>query len=178
MSDAKRASKDAIVGALADDLRRAGAEPAVQKIADYVVPILETADRQAECHLQSTGAEQTDDPVGTRIADAESRGAKWLEVDDVGTVTFHKDGYSFTADDALLKLAGLKGGKAEELRRRLWLKYLRKNHPALWQEFEAAAKADGHPEIPERRLNEVLERSRKLVPSNPWNPLDKKITVC
>lgn len=178
--DAKRASKDAVVGALADDLRRVGAEPATRKIEDYVVPILEKADRQAEASPAppAQDAAQPDDPVGDKIRDFEKRGYKWIETDDVGQVHLNtRDGQSFTIDEALDKLAGTRGLKAEAVRRRVWLKYLRETHPHIWSEFVAVMNESLTPQARERRLNDALERSKRLIPVNPWAPPEKKIVL-
>lgn len=179
-NDAKRASKDAIAGALADDLRRVGAEPSTQKIDDYIVPILEKADKLAEAYPAppTPDANQPDDPVGDKIRDFEKRGYRWIETDDVGQVHLNtRDGKSFTIDEALDRLAGTRGQKAEAVRRRVWLKYLRETQPHIWAEFVALMHEPLTPQARERRMHDALERSKRLIPVNPWTPPEKKIVL-
>jgi hypothetical protein len=168
--DVLRKSRDEIATAIAGDAAKLGAQTTSNKIDAFLNPILEEADKLREeqqskaASVASVSEFRPEEKLGER--------ERWIEEDDVGVVTFHSNGVTVTTDQALQRLAGMRGKKPEEVRRKIWLKYLRETQPLLWQEFVNVAKAGGPPKVVERKLHDVLERSKKLNPVNPWNPVE------
>ena len=171
-NDVLRKSRDEIAKAVAADAEKLGTVVTAPAIDAFLTPILEEADKIREeqaAHVPRATLvdEYQDFDPRTKL----KAGETWVEEADVGTATFHSDG-RVTVDETLQKLAGLRGRRPEELRRKLFIKYLKANHPALWQEFVAVAAAGGPAKVVERKLHEVLARAKKLIPVNPWNPCE------
>lgn len=132
---------------------------------DFIVPILEQDEKQAPAMHQADERDTTVDGV-QHLGDVE------IDVNmDTGEFRDARTG------EALTILSTMPGHHGESLRRKLWLKYLATHVPPLFKQFARICVETKDDKVRERRLNEHLEKTKRLLPDNPWNPAEKKIVI-